>query len=147
MTGLMIAAPTSGAGKTTITLGLLRALRNRGLAVAPAKSGPDYIDPQFHAIAAGQSSVNLDAWAMPAGRIRGLCPAGDITVVEAAMGLFDGAGLQGNGSAAALAKVLNIPVILVVDAAKQAHSITALVRGFVNHDPDLGFAGIILNNV
>lgn len=147
MKGVLLAAPTSGAGKTTVTLAILRALKRRGIDVAPAKSGPDYIDPKFHTIAAGRDSFNLDAWAMSPDRLRQICPKGDVTIVEGAMGLFDGAGLSGAGSAADLAKSLNLPFILILDCAKVAHSVAAVVRGYCEHDASLKCAGIILNRV
>lgn len=146
--GLMVAAPASGSGKTVFTLGLLRCLKNLGLDVSPAKAGPDYIDPGFHEVASGKTSVNLDPWAMNAARVQSLAArqSGSHLLVEAAMGLFDGA-VDGSASPAFLAKFLNIPAVLVVDAAKQSHSIAALVRGFRDHDADLQFAGVILNRV
>ncbi|MEM8979530.1 MAG: cobyrinate a,c-diamide synthase [Pseudomonadota bacterium] len=144
----LIAAPSSGAGKTTISLGLMRALSRQG-SVTAAKSGPDYIDPQFHAVATGQPSVNLDAWAMSPERIRSLAQSqsGDRLIVEAAMGLFDGVSGTKKGSAAELAKILGLPVLLVIDAKGMAASISALVQGFTNHDPELTFLGLVLNNV
>ncbi|WP_029057641.1 cobyrinate a,c-diamide synthase [Stappia stellulata] len=148
--GLLIAAPGSGAGKTTLTLALLRALKNAGLRVASAKSGPDYIDPKFHEAASGRPCVNLDAWAMQADGIRGLASrqadTADLLLVEGAMGLFDGAA-DGSGSAADLATILALPVVLVVDCAKQAQSIAALVRGFRDHRDDILIAGLILNRI
>ena len=146
MNRFMIAAPSSGAGKTTVSLALMRLLQRAQIEFQPAKSGPDYIDPGFHSVAAGTPSVNLDAWAMPADLIRTLAGSGGL-VVEAAMGLFDGAGKAGRGSAADLAHILDIPVILVVDAAKTAHSISALVTGFRDYDPRVTFAGVFLNRV
>jgi cobyrinic acid a,c-diamide synthase len=146
MSRFMVAAPSSGAGKTTITLALMRLMQRAQIEFQPAKSGPDYIDPGFHSAAAGTPSVNLDAWAMPADVIRTLAGSGGL-VVEAAMGLFDGAGRTGKGSAADLAHVLDIPVILVVDAAKTAHSIAALVTGFRDFDPRVTVAGVVLNRV
>ena len=146
MNRFMIAAPSSGAGKTTVSLALMRLLQRAQIEFQPAKSGPDYIDPGFHSVAAGTPSVNLDAWAMPADLIRTLAGSGGL-VVEAAMGLFDGAGKAGRGSAADLAHILDIPVILVVDAAKTAHSIAALVTGFRDYDPRVTFAGVFLNRV
>jgi len=145
---LMIAAPSSGSGKTVLTLGLLRALKNQGFKISPAKAGPDYIDPAFHEIASAKQSVNLDPWAMSEPRLQSLANAqsGSHLLVEAMMGLYDGAA-DGSGSAAQLAKQLDIPVVLVVDAAKQSHSIAALVRGFKDHDADIQFAGVILNKV
>ena len=146
MSRFMVAAPSSGAGKTTITLALMRLMQRAQIEFQPAKSGPDYIDPGFHSAAAGTPSVNLDAWAMPADVIRTLAGSGGL-VVEAAMGLFDGAGRAGKGSAADLAHILDIPVILVVDAAKTAHSIAALVTGFRDFDPRVTVAGVVLNRV
>ncbi len=149
MTGtLMIAAPHSGAGKTTLTLALLRAFRARGIDMRAAKSGPDYIDPQFHAAACGVASVNLDAWAMGHGAIRSLASrqGGEMLLVEAAMGLLDGAP-DGTGSAADLAGILGAPVIMVIDASKQAHSAALPLAGARTLRPDLNIAGAILNRV
>ena len=146
--GLMIAAPSSGSGKTLFTLALLRALKNRNLGVGAAKAGPDYIDPAFHEVACGAPSVNLDPWAMGEDRLRQLAfhAAKPDLVIEAMMGLFDGAA-DGSGSAADLAQCLGIPVLLVVNAAKQSQSIAALVRGFRDHRPGVTIAGVILNQV
>lgn len=143
----IIAAPTSGSGKTTITLGLLRALRNRGLNIRSAKSGPDYIDPQFHAAACGTACYNLDAWAMSHAKIKTIASGDTPLIIEGAMGLFDGAPPNGKGATADLARILDVPVILVVDAGSMAQSIKALISGFANHDPDVQIAGIILNRV
>jgi cobyrinic acid a,c-diamide synthase len=142
---LIIAAPSSGSGKTTITLGILRALAQRGTPIRAAKSGPDYIDPQFHAAACGNPCINLDAWAMPADTIKQL--AQDPLIIEGAMGLFDGAPPAGKGSTADLARILELPVILVVDASAMAQSIAPLVKGFATHDPHVQIAGVILNRV
>lgn len=146
--GLLIAAPASGSGKTVITLALLRALSNSGLGICGAKAGPDYIDPAFHALACGMASVNLDPWAMSVDRCRELVTAqpGSHILIEGMMGLFDGTA-GGVGAPADLAKALDVPVVLVVDAARQSHSVAALVRGFRDHDPDLRIAGVILNRV
>lgn len=150
MTGLLIAAPHSGAGKTTVTLGLLRALRSSGVAVGSAKAGPDYIDPAFHAAASGGDCVNLDPWAMRPALIASLAGEarlhGEAFVVEAMMGLFDGAA-DGSGSAADLASMLDLNIVLVVDCARQSHSVAALVRGFATHRADIAIAGLILNRV
>jgi len=143
--GLILAAPASGSGKTTLTLGLLRALSRQGIPVRGAKSGPDYIDPAFHAAACGQPSLNLDAWAMPPERLRHLASGAGLLIIEGAMGLFDGAPPDGRGATADLARLLDLPVVLVVDAAKQSHSVAALVRGFRDHDPAVRVAGVILN--
>ncbi|WP_288928599.1 cobyrinate a,c-diamide synthase, partial [uncultured Maritimibacter sp.] len=145
--GLILAAPTSGSGKTTVTLGILRALSQRGVAVRGAKSGPDYIDPRFHEAACGHVSVNLDAWAMPKHQIRSLAKGDGLLVVEGAMGLFDGAPPDGDGATADLARILGLPVVLVVNTASMSHSVAALVRGFASHDPEVRVSGVILNNV
>jgi cobyrinic acid a,c-diamide synthase len=150
MSGFLIAAPSSGAGKTTVTLGLLRALKRRGLAVKPGKAGPDYIDPAFHAAACGEACFNFDPWAMRQGLLAGQAAhlqGGDgLLVIEAMMGLFDGAA-DGSGSPADLAALLGLPVLLVVDCAKMSHSVAALVRGFSGHRSDIRVAGLILNRV
>jgi len=148
--GLLIAAPSSGAGKTTLTLALLRALKVSGRSTVSAKSGPDYIDPKFHEAASGAPCVNLDAWAMTAGTLTALgtdqAAGRDLLIVEGAMGLFDGAA-SGKGSAADLAAALGLPVVLVVDCGKQAQSVAALVHGFCSFRTDLAFAGVLLNRV
>jgi cobyrinic acid a,c-diamide synthase len=146
--GLMIAAPHSGSGKTVLTLALLAALRVRGIDIRAAKAGPDYIDPAFHEAATGRASVNLDPWAMNAGRLRQLArrQGGTHLLVEAMMGLFDGAA-DGSGSAGDLAAMLGLPVVLVIDAARQSHSVAALARGFRDHRRDVKIAGVVLNRV
>ncbi|EAU43036.1 cobyrinic acid a,c-diamide synthase [Fulvimarina pelagi HTCC2506] len=150
MSGLLIAAPCSGAGKTTITLALLAALKRRGLKLAPAKAGPDYIDPAFHAAAAGRPSVNLDPWAMRPELLRHLAAdaseGADAFVVEAMMGLFDGAA-DGTGSAADLAELRGLNTVLVIDCAKQSHSVAALVSGFASFRSSTRIAGLILNRI
>lgn len=150
MKGLLIGAPTSGSGKTILTLAMLRALKNAGIKVAPAKAGPDFIDPAFHALAAGEQSYNLDAWAMRQNLVNALsaqCIQGGKTlIVEGVMGLFDGAA-DGKGSSADLAHMLCLPVVLVVDCARQSHSVAALVLGFKTFRPNLHIAGLILNKV
>lgn len=143
----IIAAPSSGSGKTTITLGILRALTNRGLQVRAAKSGPDYIDPRFHAAACRNECFNLDAWAMSEDRIKYIAAGDTPLIVEGAMGLFDGAPPIGNGATADLARILALPVVLVVDASRMAQSIAPIVNGFATHDPDVKIAGVILNKV
>lgn len=145
---LLIAAPSSGSGKTTVTLGLLRALKRQGYPIRAAKAGPDFIDPGFHQLACGHACGNLDPWGMQPNRLKhGLVGGGSHhCIIEGMMGLFDGAA-DGSGSAASLAKLGSIPVVLIVDAAKQSHSIAALVRGFRDHDPELTIAGIILNKI
>lgn len=143
---LLIAAPASGSGKTTITLGLLRAF-SRSMAVRGAKSGPDYIDPRFHEAASGQPCLNLDAWAMTPDRIKTLAGGSTPLIIEGAMGLFDGAPPDGKGASADLARILGLPVVLVIDAGRMAGSVAALAQGFINHDPSVQIAGVILNNV
>lgn len=147
--GFVIAAPHSGSGKTVVTLGLLRALSRSGRRVRSAKVGPDYIDPRFHAAASGADCVNLDPWAMREPLLRALLTRhgalADLLVVEGVMGLYDGAA-DGTGSTADLATMLDLPVVLVIDASKQAQSIAALVRGFRDHGR-ADVAAVILNRV
>ena len=148
--GLIIAAPASGSGKTVVTLALLRALKNRGIRVGCAKAGPDYIDPGYHAAAAGHGSTNLDIWAMREATLNQVARSisGDVVICEGVMGLFDGGGQGGElGSTADLAAHTGWPVILVVDAAKQSASVAALVRGFTTHRLDVKISGVILNKV
>jgi len=147
MTGLIIAAPSSGAGKTTVTLALLRLLAREGITVRGAKSGPDYIDPRFHEAACDAPCMNLDAWAMPPDRLQALAAGDGLLIIEGAMGLFDGAPPDGKGAVADLARLLRLPVILVVDAGRMAGSVAPLVAGFAHHDPDVPVKGVILNNV
>lgn len=144
--GFILAAPSSGAGKTTVTLGLMRALARRGIDVRAAKSGPDYIDPAFHAVACGQASVNLDGWAMGPDllRARAAAQGGAVLIVEGAMGVLD-AGADGRGSVADLARVLGLPVVLVLDVAKQGQSAVLAPAGLRALCPDLDLAGVIAN--
>ena len=152
--GLVIAAPSSGAGKTTTTLGILSALHSKGLAVQPFKCGPDYIDPAFHSAAVGKPSLSLDSWAMSTDIIRNSINSVrepvDIAIAEGAMGLFDGAitkGVSGNGSAADICAATGWPVVLVLDVSSQAQSAAAVVHGFANYRDDVTVAGAILNKV
>lgn len=153
MKGLLISAPSSGTGKTTVMLGLLRALADDGLAVQPFKSGPDYIDPAFHQAACGRPSFNLDGWAMGPQlwqAISARAKGADICVAEGSMGLFDGVatrGQQGFGSSAETAQAMGWPVVLVLDVGGQAQSAAATALGFRSFLPDLPFAGVILNRV
>jgi cobyrinic acid a,c-diamide synthase len=148
--GLVVSAPRSGSGKTVITLGLLAALRRRGMVVAPAKSGPDYIDPQFSGRAAGRDAINLDPWAMPRDQLRALASqqatGADLLLVEGAMGLFDAAA-DGQGSTGDLADTLGLPVLLVVDADRHSQSVAPLVSGFAHWRPGVTVAGVILNRL
>ena len=148
--GLVIAAPRSGSGKTVITLGLLAALRRRGLVVAPAKTGPDYIDPAFLTRAALREAVNLDPWSMSPARLKSLAATqstgADLLLVEGVMGLFDGAA-DNTGSTADLAELLELPVVLVVDAERQSQSVAPLAAGFANWRPGVRIGGVILNRV
>jgi cobyrinic acid a,c-diamide synthase len=145
--GLLLAGTHSGCGKTTVTLGVMAALARRGLAVQPFKAGPDFIDPTLHRLVTGRLSHNLDAWMCGEDFVRACfarhAAAADIAVVEGVMGFFDG----GEGSAAHLAKLLGLPVILVVDARSMAESAAALVKGFETLDPAVRLAGVILNRV
>ncbi|MEO0830228.1 MAG: AAA family ATPase, partial [Pseudomonadota bacterium] len=153
MRGVLVSAPASGTGKTTVMLGLLRALADDGLTVQPFKSGPDYIDPAFHRAAAGRASFNLDTWAMDDALLSGIAAqaeGADICVAEGSMGLFDGVATQGQsgfGSSAETAKRMGWPVILVLDVGGQAQSAAATALGFREYLPDLPFAGVILNRV
>jgi cobyrinic acid a,c-diamide synthase len=151
--GLIVAAPRSGAGKTTVTLALLAALRRRGLAIRAAKSGPDYIDPAFHRAATGEPCPNLDTWAMAAAQLEAvaasLVEGAETVVIESAMGLFDGVAgdLGRKGSAADLAARFGLPVLLVLDVSGQFQSAAAVARGFMLHDPAVRIAGVVLNRV
>jgi cobyrinic acid a,c-diamide synthase len=152
-TGLLIAAPRSGAGKTTLTLGLMRALRRRGVKVAGAKSGPDYIDPAFHQAALGRDSLNLDSWAMDEGLLAALAArasdGAELLLAEASMGLFDGvpAPPGRSGASADVAAALGLPVLLALDASGQAQSAGAVAKGCATFDPRLRVAGVVLNKI
>ena len=151
--GFIISAPHSKAGKTMVSLGLMRAFTNRGLCVQPQKSGPDYIDPAFHARATHRPSYNLDSWAMDEAMLATHIHYGadaDITILEGAMGLFDGgspSSLGQTGATAELAMRTGWPVILILDVAGQAQSAAATAQGFINHHKGVHIAGIILNRV
>jgi cobyrinic acid a,c-diamide synthase len=151
--GLLIGAARSSSGKTTLTLGLMRALTRRGLRVAPVKCGPDYIDPAFHAAATGRAGVNLDSWAMRADVIAHLAERAtadaDIAIAEGAMGLFDGApgGAAGVGASADIAAMLGWPVLLVHDVSGQAQTAAAIVSGIASYDARVKVAGVVLNRV
>ncbi|MFH9016241.1 cobyrinate a,c-diamide synthase [Streptomyces sp. NPDC017943] len=149
---LVVAAPASRSGKTTVATGLMAAFAARGLAVSPHKVGPDYIDPGYHALATGRVGRNLDAYLCGPDLVGPLFRHGargcDIAVVEGVMGLYDGAAGQGElASTAHVAKLLRAPVVLVVDASSQSRSVAALVHGFVSWDPEVRVGGVILNKV
>ncbi|MGJ8598054.1 cobyrinate a,c-diamide synthase [Sulfitobacter sp.] len=153
MPGLLISAPSSGTGKTTVMLGLLRALADDGLSVQPFKSGPDYIDPAFHFAASGRASFNIDTWAMGDGLLNAIASqaqGADLCIAEGSMGLYDGVatrGQSGFGSSAETAARMGWPVVLVVDVSGQAQSAAAVALGFKMYNPDVPFAGVILNRV
>ena len=150
---IIVGAPRSGSGKTSVTIGLLRALKRRGVAVRGAKSGPDYIDPGFHSAATGRDGVNLDSWAMPPGLLAALVAeqanGAEAMLIESAMGLFDGipAGAGRTGSAADLAGCFSLPVLLVLDVSGQSQTAAAIAKGFVSYDPAVKIAGVVLNRL
>ena len=149
MKGLIIAAPSSGSGKTVLTLGLLRHLTREGRQIASAKAGPDYIDPAFHAAATGKPCYNLDPWAMrPSLLSRAASLGGDekTLICEGVMGLFDGA-LMEQGSTADLAQITGWPVVLIIDAQAQGASAGAVLRGFATHRPGFSPAGVVFNRI
>ncbi len=151
--GLLIAAPRSGSGKTMLTLGLLRAMRQRGLRVLGAKCGPDYIDPAFHAAATGRPGLNLDSWAMEPALLRSLVTStakdADLILCEGLMGLFDGVPAEPgrSGSSADIAAVFGWPVILILDVSGQSQSAAAAALGCATLDPRLTIAGVVLNRI
>ncbi|MFC9813418.1 cobyrinate a,c-diamide synthase [Streptomyces virginiae] len=152
MPRLVVAAPSSGSGKTTVATGLMAAFAERGLAVSPHKAGPDYIDPGYHALATGRPGRNLDAFMCGPELVAPLFAHGaagcDLAVVEGVMGLYDGAAGRGElASTAQVAKLLRAPVVLVVDASSQSRSVAALVHGFASFDPQVRLGGVILNKV
>ncbi|WP_374116568.1 cobyrinate a,c-diamide synthase [Streptomyces gilvus] len=149
---LVVAAPSSGSGKTTVATGLMAAFTARGLAVSPHKVGPDYIDPGYHALATGRVGRNLDAYLCGPELIGPLFAHGargcELAVVEGVMGMYDGAAGEGElASTAQVAKLLRAPVVLVVDASSQSRSVAALVHGFASWDPEVRVGGVILNKV
>jgi cobyrinic acid a,c-diamide synthase len=148
---LVVAAPASGHGKTTVATGLMAALRGRGMTVSGHKVGPDYIDPGYHALATGRPGRNLDPVLcgedLMVPLLRHGAAGADVAVVEGVMGLFDGRGSSGEGSTAHVARLIGAPVLLVVDASGMGRSVAALVAGFAAYDPDIRLAGVVLNRV
>jgi cobyrinic acid a,c-diamide synthase len=146
----MIAAPTSGSGKTTIARGLMALLTAKGMKVQPFKCGPDYIDTKFHEAVCGRPSINLDTFMATPAHIQELFAHygtdADVCIVEGMMGLFDGYDRE-KGSSYEIARILNIPVVLVVDAKSAAYSMAALLSGFIHFRDDIRFAGVIFNKV
>lgn len=147
---LLVAATSSGCGKTTFTLGLLRALKRKGMQIASFKSGPDYIDPKFHELSSGQPSINLDLYMMSPEHIQEVytrhSSEAETTVVEGVMGLFDGH-TRMEGSPAELAALLGIPVVLLVNAASSAYSVGAIIHGFATWKSEVRVAGVVFNRV
>ena len=147
---VVIAAPMSGSGKTTVVTGLLAAMRARGVKAQSYKIGPDYIDPGYHALASGRPAHNLDTWLVPEERLADIFMStmadADVAVIEGVMGLYDG-GKNGVSSTAEIAKLLKAPVLLVVNAKSMGESAAALVMGFKQYDPEVKLAGVILNRL
>ncbi len=149
---VIVAGTHSGVGKTTVATGLIAALRQRGMRVASAKVGPDFIDPGYHSLATGRPARNLDAWICGEDRVAPLAAkaasGADVLVIEGVMGLFDGAGEPGNpASTAHVARLLDAPVVLVIDASAMSGSVAALVHGYASFDPSVRVAGVLLNRV
>lgn len=150
--GFLIAAPQSGSGKTTVSLAIMAAFKRRGLTIAPFKCGPDFIDPGYHRLVTGRSSINLDAWMCPeqfvSDTFRLHAADANRAVIEGVMGLFDGLGASPTeGSSARIAAITGAPVVLVVNARGMAASAAAMVKGFAGFDPQVRVAGAIFNNV
>src|ERR687895_1505827 len=149
---VVVAGVTSGVGKTSVALGIMRGLRKRGLRVQPFKVGPDFIDPSYHSLITNRKSRNLDVWMMGKKGVldcfASACQDTDVAVIEGVMGLYDGvSGKSDFASTAHVAKILDAPIVLVVDASKGARSIAAIILGFLHFDRKLRIAAVILNNV
>ncbi|AZO95921.1 cobyrinate a,c-diamide synthase [Halocella sp. SP3-1] len=148
---LLIAGTRSGVGKTTISLGIMAALSRRGYQVQPYKVGPDYIDPGFHTLFTGNNSYNLDSYFLGCDGVKELysnsSAGADISIIEGVMGLFDGKGKTGVSSTAEIARILQTPLVLLIDAQKMAQSAAALIYGYKNYDPGLNLKGVIFNNI
>jgi cobyrinic acid a,c-diamide synthase len=148
---LIIAGTSSGVGKTTVATGLMAALRRRGVKVASAKVGPDFIDPGYHAMATGRAGRNLDAWLSGEAAMAPLAARAaqdaDLLIIEGVMGLFDGSGSSSEASTAHIARLLDAPVVLVVDASAMSGSVAALVHGYATFDPAIRVSGVVLNQV
>ncbi|HLG92421.1 MAG TPA: hypothetical protein VKY15_05505, partial [Acidimicrobiales bacterium] len=150
----MVAGTSSGCGKTTAATGIMAALRQRGAKVASAKVGPDFIDPSYHSVATGRPGRNLDPWLCGRPAVAPLAAraaaGAEVLVVEGVMGLFDGTGFRPEralASTAEVARLLDAPVVLVVDASSIGQSVAALVQGFSSFDPGVRLAGVVLNRV
>ena len=147
---LIIAATQSGSGKTTITAGLLAALKKRGLNVQSYKVGPDYIDTGWHSLASGKISHNLDSWLVGSDKLKEIfaetSSGADVSIIEGVMGLYDG-GRGGISSTAEISKLLDAPVVLIIDAKSMGTSAAAVALGFRDFDKEINFAGVILNRL
>src|SRR5919108_461876 len=148
---LVIAGTHSGVGKTSIVLGILGALRGRGMRVQGFKVGPDFIDPMYHREVTGTPSYNLDAWLMGQEGVRRafarVAPADGVAIIEGVMGMFDGRAAGPEGSTAEVAAILQSPVLLVVDVGGMSRSAAAIVQGYARFDPAVRVAGVVLNRV
>jgi len=151
MNAVIIAGTQSGVGKTTVTTAIMGGLKKKGFSIAPFKVGPDYIDTKFHSFITKEKSYNLDSWMMDSSSVKKIFSyhsnEKDIAVIEGVMGLFDGLGSTTEGSTAEIAKILNLPVVLVINARGIGASIAAMVKGYIDFDEDVNLGGVIFNNV